>query len=225
MTTRTLIWDWPVRLFHWSLAASFAGAWLTSDSERLLNLHIAFGYTMAGLIAFRLVWGIIGTRHARFTSFIRGPSAVLRYVRSLLSPHPEPHAGHNPLGAVAVVILLGLGLATAASGWAMYNEVGGEWLEEVHEVLASVMLGVVVVHVAGVIFSSLRHHENLIAAMFTGYKPDHEGQGINRTRPLVALLLLVSLGGFWYWSLNNPAAVATEKNATGEIQGDNDEDD
>lgn len=219
MNTRTLIWDWPVRLFHWSLAASFAGAWLTADSERWLNVHIGFGYTMAGLIAFRVLWGIIGTRHARFTDFIRGPAAVVRYLRSLLTPHPEPHAGHNPLGAIAVILLLSLGLATAASGWAMYNELGGEWLEEVHEILASVMLGVVVVHVGGVVFSSLRHRENLIAGMFTGYKPGHDGEGIRSTRPLVAVLMLVTLGGFWAWTLSTPPAGALE-NAPGTGQHD-----
>lgn len=228
MTSRTMIWDWPVRLFHWSLAASFAGAWLTADSERWLNVHIACGYTMAGLIVFRLLWGIVGTRHARFSDFIRGPKAVIRYLRSLLSAHPEPHAGHNPLGAIAVVMLLTLGLATAASGWAMYNELGGEWLEEVHEILATVMLVVVGMHVVGVIFSSLKHHENLIASMFTGYKPGHDGQGITHTRPLVAILMIVSLGSFWAWTLNNPAPAGVDSAASdypGEKPGETDNDD
>ncbi len=86
------VWDIPVRLFHWSFAACFAGAWLTAESERFRDVHVALGYTMAGLIAFRLLWGLVGTRHARFASFVRGPAAVARYLRSLLAGRPEHHA-------------------------------------------------------------------------------------------------------------------------------------
>ncbi len=213
MKERSLIWDFPVRIFHWALAASFAGAWLTAESERWRDIHIAFGYTMAGLILFRLVWGIVGTRHARFSDFVRGPTAVWNYLRSLLTPNPEAHAGHNPLGALAVIALLALGLVTAASGWFIEADIGSDWLEEAHEVLASLMLGIVGVHVAGVLFSSRLHHENLIAGMITGRKPGHPGAGIRNPRPIIGLLLLATLAGFWGWTLSNrlqataPAAV------------------
>ncbi|HET7525957.1 MAG TPA: cytochrome b/b6 domain-containing protein, partial [Burkholderiaceae bacterium] len=101
-----LVWDAPVRVFHWLMVLSFAGAYLTAESERWRLLHVTLGYTMAGLLAFRIVWGLIGTRHARFASFVRGRAAVMRYLRSLLGGRPEHHAGHNPAGAWAIVALL-----------------------------------------------------------------------------------------------------------------------
>lgn len=165
------VWDLLLRTFHWSFAACFAGAWLTAESERFRDVHVTLGYTMLGLVAFRLLWGVVGPRHARFASFVRGPSAVLRYLRSLLGPRPEHHVGHNPAGAVAIVLLLALALMAIATGWATYNDLGGEWLEESHEALASAMLAVVGVHLAGVALSSWLHRENLVAAMLTGRKP------------------------------------------------------
>lgn len=195
--TRILVWDWPVRLFHWTLAGSFAGAWLTAESERLALWHMSFGFTVAGLILFRLVWGVAGTRHARFRAFVTGPARVWRYLRSLLSAQPEHHVGHNPAGAVAIVLLLLLGLGTAATGYLYWQEIGGEAFEEVHEALATLMLVVVGVHVAGVVLSSALHRENLVGAMLSGFKRGPAAEGIPAGRPLVALLLAVALLGFW----------------------------
>lgn len=194
----TLVWDAPVRVFHWLLALSFAVAYLTSESDRWRDVHVTAGYTMAGLVVFRLLWGLIGTRHARFTDFVRGPRAVLAYLKSLPSRQPEPHAGHNPAGAVAIVALLGLTLLTAASGWATYNELGGDWLEEVHELMANSMLLVVVAHIAAVVLSSWWHHENLVAAMVHGRKPVPPQEGIRSAWRTVAALLLVGVFGFWW---------------------------
>jgi cytochrome b len=170
------VWDVLVRVFHWSFAACFAGAWLTSESERWRDVHVMLGYTMMGLVAFRLVWGFVGPRHARFTSFVRGPAAIARYLRSLLASHPEHHLGHNPAGAAAIVLLLGLAALAGASGWAVYNDLGGKWLEETHEFLAGAMLAVVGVHLAGVAVASWLHRENLVAAMLTGRKNDPRGR-------------------------------------------------
>lgn len=167
------VWDLPVRLFHWLMVASFAGAWLTAESERWRLVHVWLGYTMAGLVAFRLLWGVVGPRHARFVNFVRGPQAVLRYLKSLLSGHAEYHEGHNPAGALAIVALLGLAALTTTLGWATYNDLGGEWLEEAHEAAASAMLAVVGLHLAGVVVASLAHGENLVRAMITGRKPAH----------------------------------------------------
>ena len=227
MKERTLIWDLPVRLFHWTLAASFAGAWLTSESEHWRDIHIACGYTMAGLIAFRLVWGMVGTRHARFSDFVRGPKAILAYLKSLLTRTPLEHAGHNPAGAVAILLLLGLGLATAVSGWFIQADLGGDWLEEMHEMLATGMLVIVGVHVAGVLVSSVLHHENLVAGMITGRKPGHAGAGIGGTRPLVAVLLLAAVAGYWSLTLSNrttvPAATVMDKPAAAHQDRDTDD--
>ena len=96
-----LVWDAPVRVFHWLMVLSFAGAYLTAESERWRLLHVTLGYTMAGLVVFRIVWGLLGSRYAKFSSFVRGPAAVARYVRSLFNGQPEHHVGHNPAGAHA----------------------------------------------------------------------------------------------------------------------------
>jgi len=104
--TKILVWDAPVRVFHWLMVLSFAGAYLTAESERWRLVHVSLGYTMGGLVAFRILWGLLGTRHARFASFVRGPAAVMRYGRALLNGTPEHHVGHNPAGAVAIVLLL-----------------------------------------------------------------------------------------------------------------------
>ncbi|MCB1955707.1 MAG: cytochrome b/b6 domain-containing protein [Rhodocyclaceae bacterium] len=191
------VWDLPTRIFHWSFALSFAGAWLTAESERWINVHMMLGYTFAALIAFRLVWGVVGSRHARFASFLFSPAAVVRYLKSLLTLRPEHHVGHNPAGALAIFLLLGLGAVIALTGIPMGQEMGGEWLEELHEGAASVMLAVVAVHVAGVIVSSVLHRENLARAMVTGWKRGHADEGIRGFRSIAGVLLLVAIVGAW----------------------------
>ena len=195
---RVLVWDAAVRVFHWLMVLSFAGAWLTGDSERWRLLHVTFGYTMAGLVAFRIVWGLIGSRHARFSSFVRGPRAVIAYLGSLLRGRPKHHVGHNPAGALAIVALLFLAVATAASGWATYNELGPEWLEEVHEAAANAMLAVVLAHIAAVVLTSLLHGENLVRGMVNGHKKAAPAEGIRCAWRGVAVLMLATVIGFWW---------------------------
>lgn len=197
MSTRILVWDLPLRIYHAVLAASFAGALATADSERWRDVHVLCGVTLAGAIGFRLAWGLVGTRHARFAALRHGPAAILRHLVSLLRGRPERHAGHGPVGAVAVPLLLGLGLATAASGWALYQEWGGEWVEEAHEVAAAVMLGFVCLHVAGVIAASVLGGENLVLAMITGRKRGDPREAIAGPRRLVALLLVAAILALW----------------------------
>lgn len=192
------VWDAPVRVFHWLMALSFAGAYLTAESDSWRLLHVTLGYSMAGLVAFRLGWGLVGTRHARFSSFVRGPAAVARYLGSLLRGQPEHHVGHNPAGALAILAMLGLTLAIAASGWALYHELGGDALEELHEALAVAMLALVGVHVAAVLLSSWLHRENLVAAMFTGRKRGAPRDAIGKTWRGLAVLILLAVLGFGY---------------------------
>lgn len=196
--SRILVWDAPVRIFHWLMVLSFAGAWLTSESERWQLVHITLGYTMAGLIAFRLLWGLVGTRYARFAQFVRGPQAVWRYLQSLRTPRPQHHTGHNPAGALAIVLILLAGAALTLSGWANYNEIGGNWVEEFHEVLGNGMLLLVAVHVAGVIVSSRLHRENLARAMVTGRKDGAPSEGIGRSFAWLAAVLLALVLAFWW---------------------------
>ena len=203
---RVLVWDAPVRVFHWLMVLCFFGAYITAESERWRLLHVTLGYTMAGLVAFRILWGLVGTRHARFSNFVRGPAAVARYVGGILRGRPEHFMGHNPAGAVAIVLLLGLAAVISLSGWATYNDIGGGWLEEVHEVAGNLMLAVVGVHVAGVIVSSWLHRENLVGAMIDGRKQGDPGAGVRSAWRTVAALMLAAVLAFWWLQWQGAAA-------------------
>jgi cytochrome b len=197
-TTAIRIWDAPTRVFHWLLVFSFAGAYLTSESERWSLVHITLGYTLGGLIAFRLIWGFVGTRYARFASFVKGPSEVLQYAKSMATLKPKHFVGHNPLGAVAIVLLIVSGIAIVVTGYAAFNEIGGEWVAELHEVSSHIMLILVGVHIVGVIAASWLHKENLARAMVNGFKQGKAEDGISRVWVSGAVLLMAAVLGFWY---------------------------
>lgn len=222
---RRLVWDAPVRVFHWLMVLCFAGAYLTAESERWRLAHVTLGYTMAGLVGFRLVWGLIGTRHARFADFVRGPAAVTGYVRSLLARRPAAHAGHNPAGALAIVALLALAIGVTATGWLTYSELGAESLEDVHEAVANIMLALVGVHVAAVVLGSWLHRENLILPMFTGRKLATPDEGIRQAWRGVAILMLAAVLGFWWlqWRDAPAAASASAPAAVHEDRHDHDD--
>jgi len=192
----TLVWDAPTRLFHWLLAASFAGAYVTAESERWRLVHTTLGCTVAGLVAFRVAWGLAGTRHARFAAFVRGPRAVTAYVRSIFSGGPRHYTGHNPAGSVAIVLLLALAAAASASGWIL-DSVDVHALEELHEGIANAMLAVVMVHVAGVAANSAIHRENLVAAMVDGRKRAPATEAIARPWRGMAIVLAAAVAAFW----------------------------
>jgi len=220
-----LIWDAPVRVFHWLGVLCFAGAYLTAESERWRLVHVTLGYTLAGLIAFRVVWGFIGTRHARFNDFVRKPAAVLAYLRSLLAGRPAAHAGHNPAGALAIVAMLALAVGVTATGWLTYAEWGGDRFEDAHEALANLMLAVVGVHVAAVVVSSRLHRDNLVLAMFTGRKAAPPSEGIRRAWRGLAVLMLVTVLGFWWWQWRDaPSAVASDRSHATEQHEEGDDD-
>ena len=193
----TRVWDPLVRVFHWGLVAAFAVAWFSA--EEMDTVHEVAGYVVAGLIAFRLVWGLVGSHYARFAEFLRGPSAILGYAGDMIRGRERRYLGHNPVGAVMIVALLVTLSATAWTGWlleepgraAMLSELpqiaapafadedgeygeagenGGETIAELHETFANLTLLLVALHVAGVVLSSFRHHENLARAMVTGDK-------------------------------------------------------
>jgi cytochrome b len=220
---RILVWDLPTRVFHWLLAASFLGAFLTSESERYRDIHVVLGYTMLGLVAFRSLWGVIGTRYARFSSFPIAPRRVLEYLKSLFTRSPQHHVGHNPAGSLAIYAILALSVLAGATGYAAYNEIGGEWLAELHEGAANAMLGLVVIHIGAVMASSLIHRENLAAAMVNGYKKGRVGDGIRSKHRIVAAAVLLATVYFWAGSagllpdaIGVPAVAAVSPQIRGE---------
>ena len=191
------VWDPLVRAGHWLLVAGFFIAWITDDDLELL--HTWAGYLVGGIVAWRLVWGLIGTRHARFTDFVFSPATVMRYAKSMFTRHPIHYLGHNPLGGYMVLALLLMLSLTTWTGLELYasegkgplatdshaltqafanggdrkkriNDAGEELWEELHEVCANLTMILIVFHIAGVLLSSLIHRENLIAGMISGYK-------------------------------------------------------
>ncbi|MDR0274351.1 MAG: cytochrome b/b6 domain-containing protein [Burkholderiaceae bacterium] len=196
---KILVWDAPVRIGHWLMAGGFALAWLTGEREAWRLVHVLAGGTVTAAALFRLVWGVAGSRHARFASFMRGPRQAFGYLKSLLRSAPTHYAGHNPAGAWAVVLLLLLALLSGASGWLTYQEIGGGWLEKAHEACTSAMLAVAAAHVLGVLASSLAHRENLVTAMFTGRKLGHSSEAISSPHWLAAAVLLIwTAAGAWW---------------------------
>ena len=185
------VWDPLVRVFHWSLVSAFFIAYLTEDN--LLDLHVYAGYLIGGLLAFRLIWGFVGSRYARFTDFVKRPSEVWVYLKSIFSQHPKRYLGHNPAGGAMVIALLLSLILTTVSGIALYgieesagpmaaslSGAGEFWedvVEELHEFFANATLALVFFHVLGVLMASLQHKENLVKSMVDGLKADSDEGG------------------------------------------------
>ena len=162
------MWDAFVRVAHWTLVASVLTAWFARGEP-----HEWLGYAALVVVAVRVAWGFVGTRYARFAQFVRPPAATLAYARSVASRREARYLGHNPLGGWMVVALLAAVALTGLSGWLAVTERfwGVAWVQDGHEVLANLLAGLAFVHVAGVVYTSLRHRENLARAMVTGSKP------------------------------------------------------
>lgn len=194
------VWDIGVRTFHWSLVVLFFIAYITGEDEDLI--HIYSGYAVSALVIFRIVWGFIGTKYARFSNFIYGRDRVVQYARSVFTPRPLHYIGHNPLGGWMIVLVLILLTITCWSGLEVYGADGHgplahasviatavadegkghkagkspqeKFWEEIHEVFANITLSLIILHICGVIVASFIHRENLVRAMITGYKKDSD---------------------------------------------------
>ena len=164
------VWDPFVMIFHWSLVVLFAVAFLTGDEIEWL--HLWAGYAIAALVAMRIVWGFMGPRHARFSDFVKGPRAVLTFLKQSMRLEAPRHLGHNPAGGAMVLLLLAMLIGLSITGYLMTTDAfwGSKLMEEIHEVLANMTLGLVGLHVLGVVVASLEHGENLVKAMITGRK-------------------------------------------------------
>lgn len=167
---RVRVWDHFVRAAHWTMALGFLIAYVTE--EDLLVLHLWAGYLVGALVVLRLLWGLVGTRHARFTDFLYRPGKIRGYLVDLISLRSRRYLGHSPAGgAMAMALWCGL-LALTASG--ILLDGGGRGGDspwgEVHELLADLLVVLILLHIAGVALASLVHRENLVRAMITGDK-------------------------------------------------------
>lgn len=197
-----LVWDLPVRVFHWLLVISFAGAWLTAEGESLKMLHYAFGYSACALVFFRLIWGFIGTRYARFAQFLHGPRQILLHFRSLLTSQQHTSPGHNPAGGMVMVTLMAIIMAIGLTGYLQVSAVLGQsighFMGEVHESIASLCLALVLLHVSVAIIMSFSQQENLIRAMVTGKKLGTPDQAIQYSMHIVGIGLALAWGYTFY---------------------------
>jgi cytochrome b len=179
-----LVWDWPVRVMHWSLVAAVVGCWATQELEGdYFAWHVRFGYAVLVIVLVRIVWGFAGTRYARFSAFVRGPSDVLRYARSLIRGPHERHVGHNPLGALAIVAMLTVLLVQAITGLFANDQIMNigplfgyisatlsDRITTIHKQLFDGILWLVGLHIAAAFGYWLIKRENLIVPMLTGRK-------------------------------------------------------
>ena len=164
------VWDPAVRIFHWGLVTAYVVAYFTADDYP--ELHEWAGYAALGLVAFRVIWGFVGSPHARFSDFVPGPKRLSEYVRLALRGREPRHLGHNPAAALMILFLLLATIVIGVSGWLLTTDWGwgSQLLEEVHEISVNVTLVAVGLHVAAAIYESIHQRENLIRAMFTGNK-------------------------------------------------------
>lgn len=211
------VWDLPVRLMHWGLVLAVVGAWLTRELEGdWFAWHVRCGYAVLLLTATRIVWGFVGTRHARFADFVRGPRAILRYLRGGAGEDGQRIAGHNPLGALMVLALLLMLLTQATLGLfandkimstgPLFGYVTGETsdrLTSLHEKLFDVIVAAIAVHVAAALFYLWVRRENLILPMITGRKPGYllppGASDIGSSRTLLAVGIAAALGALLWW--------------------------
>ena len=199
-----LVWDLPLRIFHWGLVVLLAAAWVTQAAGTAwMRLHLWTGYALAVLVVFRVAWGFVGPRHARFGQFVAGPAAVARYVSAWLAGRPPEAAGHNPAGGWSVLLMLGLVLGQVATGMLNSDDAlyAGPWhyavperladaAHELHDDLFDVLLAVAAVHVAAVLAYRWRLGVDLVTPMVTGRRRG-PGPGIAGSRLLRAALVLL----------------------------------
>ena len=164
------VWDLFVRVFHWTLVACvLLNSFVVDDGE---DLHQWLGYLAAALVSARFVWGFIGSRHARFADFLPTPRRVVHQVRGVLTRRPEFHWGHNPLGALMMLALMGMVVALGVTGWMQGLDAfwGEEWLQDLHEEIGEALIILVGLHAAAAIVMGRIERTRLVKAMVTGTK-------------------------------------------------------
>lgn len=207
------VWDVPVRVFHWLLVIAIAFLVVSGKvGGNLMEYHVYAGYSVLALVLFRVLWGFAGSTHARFASFVAGPSRGIAYARRLLSGAPAHSAGHNPLGGWMVIVLLSCLLLQAGTGLFSNDDIAFEGplypfiskalsdrLTSLHHINANVLIAFVATHVAAVLFHAFVKKEDLVRAMFTGVKrlpPGTEGtQGLRFASPWLALVIVIACFG------------------------------
>jgi cytochrome b len=201
--TRIKVWDFPTRVFHWLLVVTFVTAFsiaqFTSDEAPLFHVHALLGLVIGLMVVLRIIWGFMGSRYARFSSFVFSPKDLIGYVRDAFSGKGKRYIGHNPGSGYAIFAMFVLLSGIVATG--LLSQ-AGKIFEELHEFFVYTMIAVVTAHVLGVIWHTIRHKENIAFSMVTGTKEGAQSEGILSARPLAGFIFLL-LTGFWTAGLFN----------------------
>ena len=211
----TLVWDWPVRISHWLMVLLFTGLILTGKSEEdYLQYHFYMGYGLSAVIIARVLYGFYGSYYARFRQFVKGPSITIRYLKTLLEGKPRHYLGHNPMGALMVVVLLvalsvqwGTGLFTSdevftyGPFYSLIPETLAEQLASIHHFLPNILLGLVALHVLAVLYHELCLKERLVSAMIYGRKKCHNTVPVVVKVPRWGVVFSLLMGLSWLAAL------------------------
>lgn len=190
--SKILVWDLPTRVFHALLTvgfiAAFAIAQFSGEHSAWFPYHMLLGIVLGVMVVLRVIWGVVGTKYARFESLLFSPSALLKYLRSAFTSRGERYTGHNPGSGYAILAMLLLTLLVVATGLLMST--GSETAEELHSLAAYALLAVAAIHVVGVVWHTIRHRENIARSMITGVREGQPDDAIPSSRPIVALIFV-----------------------------------
>ena len=208
---RVLIWDLPIRAFHAVFAGSFVAAAAIAlgggEESPLFPVHSMLGLVIGVALGLRIVWGFVGSRHARFASFAFGPGAVARYMRAALTGKGERHAGHNPGAAMATFAMFAIVCGLVVTG--VMLGLGQKGAKDIHEVLSYAMVAVVMAHLAGLAVHTMTHRELIGLSMVDGRKVADPSDAIRSQHPLAAVAFLAVVGAFaagLWWNYDRAAA-------------------
>jgi cytochrome b len=173
------VWDPLVRIFHWTVVLGVLLNSFLMEGEKVPHRYV--GYAVAAALAIRIVWGFVGSVHARFSDFVASPVAVMRHLAAVFTGRDRRYVGHNPAGGAMIVALMSLLAVTCATGWMQGLDAfwGVEWVQEAHKIFANLILALAAVHALAAILESFAHRENLVLAMITGRKPRATGTDVD----------------------------------------------
>jgi cytochrome b len=219
MTDKRLVWDLPLRLFHWALVLSILGSWLTAEAGfDWMQIHFYLGFWTLGLVSFRILWGFIGPKHARFASFIPSPKQLVTYARTVFKRDSTPAIGHNPMGGLMVILMILMVAAQATSGLFVTDDIAwaGPYNPSVSAALAgkltwfhhlnfNVLAGAIGLHVLAILFYAFYKRQNLVSPMLSGHKPAQVAgsDSIPGSQLIKALVLAVVCAGAVYWLISS----------------------
>ena len=216
MRKHVLIWDLPLRLFHWLFACTVIASWYTSDQDNdLIDVHMKLGYFALGLLVFRILWGFVGTKHSRFSSFFPTPNRLRLYIKGLRSKQVKSTTGHNPLGSLMVFLMISLISLQAISGLFINDDVfsSGPYYDSVskeieqfmfflHHNVFDFMIAAIVIHLLAIAYYVRVKKQLLIIPMITGKKPENlvdVTDKIKHSKIFLAVLLVIAIAAFIYW--------------------------